>query len=122
MFLSATVGYGLLGGSWGLFLALLLVPDVFIAGYLAGPRSGALLYNLGHTYSVPLIIGSAAVGAGSFLVGAVALIWTAHIGMDRALGFGLKQPDGFHDTHLSAKPRRIGNESFPSQKHEPVFR
>ena len=98
---AAVFGYSLLSASWWLFLALLLVPDVFMLGYLAGPRLGALLYNAGHTYAVPILLGAVAVGLGSAFVGALALIWTAHIGMDRALGYGLKHPSGFHDTHLS---------------------
>ena len=34
----------------------------------------------------------------------VALVWFAHIGMDRALGYGLKYDTDFKDTHLG----RIG--------------
>jgi hypothetical protein len=30
----------------------------------------------------------------------MALIWLAHIGMDRMLGYGLKYSGGFKDTHL----------------------
>ena len=30
----------------------------------------------------------------------IALIWLAHIGVDRLLGYGLKYPTGFKDTHL----------------------
>ncbi|MCS4316879.1 hypothetical protein M2407_001178 [Serratia sp. BIGb0234] len=38
-----------------------------------------------------------------------ALIWGAHIGFDRALGYGLKYASGFADTHLGGlgrKPQR----------------
>ena len=37
-----------------------------------------------------------------FLDGALAvgLVWLAHIGIDRALGYGLKYPTHFEDTHL----------------------
>ena len=28
------------------------------------------------------------------------LIWLAHIGMDRAIGYGLKYPTNHKDTHL----------------------
>ena len=101
VFIAAVAGYGWLGASWGLFAVLLLAPDVFMAGYLAGPRLGALVYNVGHTYAVPIGIGAVALGTSSVLLGAGALIWAAHIGMDRALGYGLKHPSGFHDTHLS---------------------
>ena len=101
VFIAAVTGYAWLGASWGLFAVLLLAPDVFMAGYLAGPRLGALVYNVGHTYAVPIGIGAVALGTSSVLLGAGALIWAAHIGMDRAMGYGLKHPSGFHDTHLS---------------------
>lgn len=99
--LSAIAGYAVLDASWTLFLILLLVPDLFMIGYLGGPRVGAFLYNLGHTYAGPILLGAAAAVLSSALAGAVTLIWTAHIGMDRALGFGLKHPTAFQDTHLS---------------------
>ncbi|MFB6247691.1 MAG: DUF4260 domain-containing protein [Salinibacter sp.] len=91
--------------SWGLFAGLLLVPDIVLIGYGGGPRVGAAVYNAGHTYAVPLLLGGAALGLEHTPLGGVALIWAAHIGMDRALGYGLKHPTGFHDTHLSAPSR-----------------
>ena len=83
------------------FLVFLLAPDVSFAGYLAGPRVGATFYNLAHTYALPV-----ALAAGSLLAGEtglpvqIALIWAAHIGIDRLLGYGLKYPTFFKDTHL----------------------
>lgn len=99
--LGAVTLYASLDLSWWLFAGLLLAPDVFMVGYLSGPRLGALLYNTGHTYVVPLGLGAVAYTASAPWAGAVAVIWVAHIGMDRALGYGLKHPSGFHDTHLS---------------------
>lgn len=93
--------YASFNASWWLFAALLLAPDVFMIGYLSGPRLGALLYNVGHTYVTPLGLGALAYALGAPLLGSIAVIWTAHIGMDRTLGYGLKQPSSFHDTHLS---------------------
>jgi hypothetical protein len=86
--------------AWAFFV-FLLAPDVSFAGYLGGPRIGATLYNLAHTYALPV-----AIAAGALLTGEaglpvqVALIWGAHIGIDRLLGFGLKYPTAFKDTHL----------------------
>jgi hypothetical protein len=83
------------------FLVFLLAPDVSLAGYLAGPRVGAVTYNLAHTYAFPV-----ALAAGCLLAGEpglpvqIALIWAAHIGIDRVLGLGLKYPTAFKDTHL----------------------
>jgi hypothetical protein len=83
------------------FFAFLLAPDLSFAGYLAGPRVGAVVYNLAHTYVWPV-----ALAAGCLLTGGgglpvqIALIWAAHIGVDRFLGYGLKYPTAFKDTHL----------------------
>lgn len=85
---------------WGLFAVLFLVPDVSILGYLRGPRFGGTAYNAFHTYLAPAVLGSAAVlWLGPFWL-AVALIWSAHVGFDRLLGYGLKLSTGFHTTHL----------------------
>ena len=34
------------------------------------------------------------------VVVAIGLVWLAHIGFDRVLGYGLKYPEGFKETHL----------------------
>jgi hypothetical protein len=86
--------------SWVLFLALFLAPDVSFLAYLAGPRTGCAIYNIVHTYALPIATGLLGVLAGSSLTVAVSLIWLAHIGADRALGYGLKYPTAFQDTHL----------------------
>src|SRR5580704_7610208 len=92
--------YHELNGNWLLFFLLFLWPDLFMLGYLANVRLGASLYNLVHTYTWPLLLGAAAVFEQWPNALLFALIWTAHIGIDRALGFGLKYPTFFKDTHL----------------------
>jgi hypothetical protein len=104
----AAWAYGACAGhGWGLFALLFLAPDLSLFGYLAGPRAGARVYNAAHTYLGPLIL--ACVGAYWSGTAAVdlALIWAAHIGMDRAIGYGLKYPDNFNDTHLGAIGRGL---------------
>ncbi|CAN5859853.1 DUF4260 domain-containing protein [soil metagenome] len=96
--LAAVLLFHLQGYSWLLFGILFLAPDASFAGYLAGSRTGAVVYNALHSYVGPLLL-----TAGLLLSGrpvAVALIWVAHIGMDRMLGYGLKYPTAFRDTHL----------------------
>jgi Domain of unknown function (DUF4260) len=88
------------GHSWLLFAALALAPDLAMFGYLAGPRAGAIAYDLVHTEVWPLSLGVAGVLAGADAAVAVALVWLVHIGADRALGYGLKYPSAFRDTHL----------------------
>lgn len=86
--------------SWWLFAALVLAPDLSMLGYAAGPRAGALAYDLVHTEVWPVALGVAGVLAGSDAALAVALVWLVHIGVDRAVGYGLKYASGFKDTHL----------------------
>lgn len=91
-------------GAWLLYALLILAPDVFMLGYLRGPRAGAAIYNLGHTWLLPGLIGIVGILAGASADGPIALIWFGHLGVDRLLGYGLKLPTGFKDTHLG----RIG--------------
>ena len=98
--LAASTAYARLGASWWLFAALFLAPDLFMLGYLAGRRAGAALYNVSHWYGLPF----ACIAWGVFeqvpQMLAVGLIWSAHIGFDRVLGYGLKYADGFGVSHL----------------------
>lgn len=87
-------------GGWLLFVLLLLVPDVGMLGYTAGPRTGAFTYNALHTTAGPAALAVIGVLAESPGATWVALVWFAHIGMDRMLGYGLKHTSGFRDTHL----------------------
>ena len=92
--------YRVNGGGWLMFVVLLLAPDLSILGYLAGPQVGAAIYNTFHTYAMPAVVGALGMIFASPLTVAVALIWFAHIGMDRTVGYGLKYPSSFKDTHL----------------------
>jgi hypothetical protein len=88
-------GYG-----WLALVVIFLAPDLSILGYLGGPRLGALTYDVVHTYALPVALGAFGLLAGAETATQLALIWLAHIGADRALGYGLKYPTGFKDTHL----------------------
>lgn len=103
---AALWAYAALGAGWWPFALLILAPDLSMLGYLAGARIGAALYNAAHTYVVPLaLLGLGQVGAVP-LGTALGLMWAAHIGMDRLLGYGLKYAAGFKATHLSAAEPR----------------
>src|ERR1700690_4159218 len=88
------------GGSWPRFALLFLVPDLSFAGYALSVRFGTVLYNTVHSYVGPLALATFAIFGARHDLLPYALIWTAHIGMDRTLGFGLKYPTRFQDTHL----------------------
>jgi hypothetical protein len=98
--------YWKLAGPWLWYIVLILAPDLFMLGYLGGPKLGAAIYNLGHTWLLPAILAAVGIiGSLSFAVD-VAVIWVGHIGVDRLLGYGLKLPTGFQDTHLGRIGRR----------------
>jgi hypothetical protein len=92
--------YWLNGGSWLLFVLLLLVPDLSALGYLGGRRVGAAAYNAFHTYTGPALLAAHGLLEGGSVAISVALIWFAHIAMDRLLGYGPKYFAGFKSTHL----------------------
>lgn len=81
-------------------VGLLAAVDLSLLGYLAGPRVGAAIYNFAHTPIWPVALGAAGVLGDELTLIQVALAWLAHIGIDRAVGFGLKYPGDFRDTHL----------------------
>jgi hypothetical protein len=97
--------YALSGASWWTFALLLFAPDLSMLGYLAGTRVGAAAYNAAHTYVAPALLAAVASAAGWALGLPLALVWAAHIGLDRALGYGLKHPQGFRETHLGTVGR-----------------
>jgi hypothetical protein len=92
--------YGEIRANWILFVVLVLAPDISMLGYLLGVRLGTILYNFFHVLVVPLLLLALAIFTKQIWLLPYGLIWTAHIGVDRLLGFGLKYPTRFHDTHL----------------------
>ena len=83
-----------------MFAARILAPDLSMLGFVAGHRVGAATYNLVHTYVWPAALAGYGVVLEHPLITSVALVWVAHIGADRLLGFGLKYETGFKDTDL----------------------
>jgi hypothetical protein len=104
LFIGMTLLYAVWDGSWWVYAILFLAPDISFAGYLAGPRAGAIIYNAAHSYMAPMALMTTGFATSSPLVLSIAMIWLAHIGIDRALGYGLKYFAGFGFTHLG----RIG--------------
>jgi hypothetical protein len=82
------------------FILLLFVFDVFMIGYLFNSKIGAYCYNLGHSMIAPPILFAIGFATDTRILIGFSLIWFAHIGMDRFLGYGLKFTSGFKETHL----------------------
>ncbi|MFO1108243.1 MAG: DUF4260 domain-containing protein [Bradyrhizobium sp.] len=104
LFAGMTLLYGLWEGSWWIYAALFLAPDLSFAAYLGGPKLGAIVYNAAHSYLGPVALMTVGLAVAAPLTLSLAMIWLAHIGIDRALGYGLKYQAGFAFTHLG----RIG--------------
>ena len=95
------------GGKWWVFFVCFFLPDLSMLGYLRGPKIGSYFYNWVHTYVTPAVLGLLSLR--DWNVGLLtALVWGAHIGFDRMLGYGLKYPGGFHETHLGRIGKRDG--------------
>jgi Domain of unknown function (DUF4260) len=107
LFAGMTLLYAVWGGSWWVYFIVFLAPDLSFVAYLSGPRFGALVYNAAHSYMAPVTLMTTGFALASPLTLSIALIWMAHIGIDRALGYGLKYSAGFGFTHLG----RIGKDT-----------
>lgn len=105
--LGALLAYAELGASWGTLACLFLAPDLAFLGYLAGPRVGAVAYNATHTYLGAGLLAGAAFALTMPGLLPYALIWGAHVGFDRMMGYGLKYGGAFGFTHLG----RVGKEA-----------
>ena len=92
--------YGHLEFSWLYFIVFLLLPDITMIGYVLNTKIGALCYNIGHSFALPAVLLIMGFMQSSPSLLTAALIWLAHIFLDRALGYGLKYEEAFTKTHL----------------------
>ena len=88
------------GVPWWGYIVLLLGPDISMIGYVFGPTTGALMYNIFHHKGVGVIIGMVGFIFGGQIAIMMGIIIVGHSSMDRMLGYGLKYPDAFTHTHL----------------------
>ena len=108
MVLGLSVGaYHWWHGSWLLFVLLFFAPDLSMIGYAFNAKAGSVVYNAIHTCTGPLLLGAYSLAGDHRTALLVALIWIAHIGFDRMLGYGLKYPTRFKDTHLSPARHKL---------------
>lgn len=90
--------------SWWVFPALIFVPDLSMAGYLLNSRAGAFVYNLFHHKGIAIVVYIIGLMINNAVLLLAGIILFAHSSLDRMLGYGLKYPDSFTNTHLG----RIG--------------
>jgi hypothetical protein len=116
VFIISLAAYRWNHGRWAEFILLFLAPDIAMIGYLANARVGAVTYNAVHTYIGPCALAGYSIWTSHSSALLISLIWIAHIGLDRMLGFGLKYPTRFKDTHLNPDRHalEIANSPFGS--------
>jgi hypothetical protein len=100
LLIGAFVAYPNTKESWWLVAIFLFAPDLFATGYLLGNRVGAFFYNVSHATILPMTLAGFGLLRHDSLAVAIGLVWLAHVGLDRALGYGLKYNDNFQHTHL----------------------
>ena len=99
LILFAGVLFSTLPYAWWLFAALLLAPDLAMAGYAFGPAAGAIAYNVVHHRALALGLYAAGALAATSWISLIGVVLLAHTSLDRALGYGLKHRDSFAHTH-----------------------
>ncbi|RYY03154.1 MAG: DUF4260 family protein [Gammaproteobacteria bacterium] len=110
IFAFSLMAYEFMGFPWGFFILIFLVPDLSLLAYFQSPRIGAIAYNTTHSYILPLMLFAYGFFVSSSSADKVAIVWIAHIGFDRALGFGLKYSRGFRYTHFGKLGHRKESE------------
>ncbi len=104
VFVTALLAYNKFGEGWKVFSYWILMPDISFFGYIWGKKVGAVAYNAAHSYIGALACLTAGLAFSNDDMICASIIWCAHIGFDRLLGYGLKYSEGFSFTHLG----RIG--------------
>jgi hypothetical protein len=100
LFAASIALFSFQGQQWWLYPLLLLVPDIFMLGYLKNTKLGSIAYNFGHSYPVAALVVTLGFIFVSPITISIGAIWFGHIGWDRMLGYGLKYETSFQHTHL----------------------
>lgn len=106
---TCALAYAAFGSTWWWFFGAFFLPDLSFIAYAGGAALGARVYNVAHSYAGPLLLAMLTLqGRDDAWIVPAALVWGAHIGFDRMLGYGLKYETAFTDTHLGRIGRGVG--------------
>ncbi|MEM6642065.1 MAG: DUF4260 domain-containing protein [Bacteroidota bacterium] len=99
-FLLSIYFFALSDYAWWWYPALILSPDIGMLGYLVNARFGALTYNIFHHRGIAILLAFLGFTSGLPPLYLAGVILFGHASLDRMLGYGLKYPDSFKNTHL----------------------
>ena len=100
--------FGLFGFQWWLLPVLILLPDISMIGYLAGPKVGAYLYNIAHHKGIAIVLYFVGIQFMWPIIQFIGTILFIHSAMDRIFGYGLKYEKRFKFTHLGEIGKKHG--------------
>ena len=100
MFVFGIFLFNQLSYAWWWFLALILVSDIGMLGYIFNTKIGATVYNMFHHKGLAILIYFLGMYFEIEWLKLVGIILFAHASMDRIFGYGLKFDDAFKNTHL----------------------
>lgn len=86
--------------AWWWYLALILIPDIGMLGYIVGNKVGAITYNLFHHKAIAIIMVCLGWYMSNEWMELTGIVLFGHSSMDRIMGYGLKYFDSFQHTHL----------------------
>ena len=109
MFVSSLLFFQSHDFSWTWFAILFFAPDLGMLGYLANSETGALTYNVAHHKGLALLIYLTGIYFSMLPLQFAGILLFAHSSFDRILGYGLKYPDSFHNTHLGIIGKKKSN-------------
>ena len=98
--------------AWWVLPALFLLPDLSMIGYAAGPRVGALCYNVAHHKGTAFVLGVSGWVLGMPLLLLAGTVLLFHSAFDRLMGYGLKYDTGFSHTHLGIIGKKAAGASL----------
>src|SRR5690606_12440915 len=106
MFLLSIFLFSQLEYSWWIYLALFFLPDIGMIGYFFNSKIGADVYNLIHHKGIAILVLIAGYIMEIPVIQLAGIILFGHSSFDRILGYGLKYPDDFKNTHLGVIGKR----------------
>lgn len=96
-----------LGLSVWLWIILFFSPDAGMLGYLVNTKVGAFTYNVFHHKGLAIAIAATGYFLHQDVCIAIGILLFAHSSFDRMLGYGLKYPDSFQNTHLGKIGKQV---------------